>query len=263
MNGMAHQTCTFNTVGLETAPLALAHVVIYDRVIELLSTLPRGKVLDVPAGEGALGARLLEKGFEVHCCDLYPEIFRLKGTEMRQGDLMGTLPYEDGQFQYVTCVEGLEHLESPAQAIREFKRLLAPGGELIVSIPNILNIEERFKWLVHGYTSHFKPISKSYLEQVRRDHGAKEEIALHVHSISYSELRYQLEKNGFAIVKIFPDKPKRRIWMYWPALALIGLVKRLTPKAKRAERWIDELNSPEILKGGNTLIVHARKNEET
>lgn len=262
MNGMARPTSTFNAVAPENTPSALAHVAIHDRVIEILSTSPRGKVLDVPAGEGALAARLLEKGFEVHCCDLYPELFQLTGTEIRQGDLMGTLPYTDGQFQYVTCVEGLEHLESPAQAIREFQRVLAPGGDLIVSVPNILNIEERFKWLIHGYTSHFKPISKTCLEQVRLDYGAREEIALHVHAISYSELRYQLEKNGFAIVSLFLDEPKSRTWLYWPALALIGLVKRLTPKPKRAERWTDELNSREILKGGNTLIVHAKKIEE-
>lgn len=263
---MRRRTSTFEprkTVSFEPAPAPLAHLAIHDRVVELLSLLPRGNLLDVPAGEGALAARLMQSGFTVHCCDLYPEIFRLKGVEIKQGDLLQRLPYGDGEFQYVTCIEGLEHLDSPARAIREFKRLVQPGGHLIVSVPNIHNIEERFKWLVHGYTSHFKPLSKTYLEQVRQDHGAREEIALHVHAISYSELRYHLESNGFQIFEILRDKPKRHLWLYWPAIALIELVKRLTPRKKRDERWTDQLNSAELLMGGNTLIVHAIKSEHS
>ncbi len=251
------------SVADEPTPAPLAHVAIHDRVVEILSALPRDRLLDVPAGEGALAARLLEAGFKVHCCDLYPEIFRLKSIEIKQGNLLERLPYTDDEFQYLTCIEGLEHLENPAQAIREFRRLLQPGGHLIVSVPNIHNIEERLKWLVHGYTSHFKPLSKTYLERVRRDHEAREEIALHVHAISYSELRYHLESNGFQICRILRDKPKRHLWLYWPALALIGLVKRLTPRTKRDERWTDELNSAELLTGGNTLIVHAVKSEHS
>ena len=60
-----------------TAPAALAHEAIYDTVERLLNGSPRGRLLDVPAGEGALAVRLSEMGFEVSCCDLYPEIFRV------------------------------------------------------------------------------------------------------------------------------------------------------------------------------------------
>jgi len=88
-----------------------------------------------------LGARLIASGFEVSFCDLYPEIFRLNNVEIRRGDLNGKLPFDDRSFDYVTCLEGLEHIENPQQAMREFSRLLRPGGHLIVSVPNILNIE--------------------------------------------------------------------------------------------------------------------------
>jgi len=45
--------------------------------------------------------------------------------------------------------------------------------------------------------------------------------------------------------------------MYWPIVATIKLIARLTPQQKRSERWTDELVSKEVLLGGNTLIVHA------
>ena len=168
-----------------------------------------------------------------------------------------------GQFDYVTCIEGIEHIENPQAAVREFARILRAGGHLIVSTPNILNIEERLKWLFYGYTSHFKPLSREHLENLRRDYGAMEEVALHVNPVSYSELRYTLEKYGFEIRGLYRDKPKKNLWVYWPVVAIVRLLGRLTPARKRSERWTDELNSNEVLLGGNTLIVHAVKKAVT
>ena len=244
----------------EREAVPLAHEAIHETVAQVLGAqAARGVLLDVPAGEGALAARLVRAGFEVRCCDLYPEIFRLRNVEIKGGDLSGTLPYADETFDFITCVEGLEHIENPQQAIREFSRLLRAGGELVVTVPNILNIEERLKWLLHGYTSHFKPISREALARVRAQLGGMEEVALHINPISYSELRYTLEKYGFEIQKLYRDKPKAHLWAYWPLVALIRLVARFTSAGKRRERWSDELQSDEILLGGNTLIVSAVK----
>ena len=235
----------------------LAHQAIHDTVVGILEALPRGALLDAPAGEGALAARLIAAGFAVSCCDLYPEIFRLSDVEIRKGNLDRDLPFDDQSFDYVTCLEGLEHIENPQQAIREFARVLRPGGHLIVSVPNILNIEERLKWLVHGYTSHFKPITRALAARLRAEYNNREEIAAHVNPIGYSELRYILEKYGFHIAALHRDKPKAHAWLYWPMVALIKLIAKLTPERKREERWTEELASREVLLGGNTLIVHA------
>jgi len=239
------------------SPAPLAHEAIHDTVVTLLQNLPRGVLLDVPAGEGALAARLIDAGFEVRCCDLYPEIFRLDGVDIHQGNLDAELPFENESFDYVTCLEGLEHIENPQQAMREFARVLKSGGHLIVSVPNILNVEERLKWLLHGYTSHFKPISQAASERLRNEYGGRVEIAAHVNPIGYSELRYVLEKNGFELLSVHRDKPKRKTWLYWPIVATIKIISALTPRQKRAERWTGELASKEVLLGGNTIIIHA------
>jgi len=235
----------------------LAHEAIHDTVVGILKPLPRGTVLDVPAGEGALAARLIDAGFDVRCCDLYPEIFRLDDVDIHQGNLDAELPFGDQSFDYVTCLEGLEHIENPQQAMREFARVLKAGGHLIVSVPNILNIEERLKWLLYGYTSHFKPITRAGRAQLRSDYHDREEIAAHVNPIGYSELRYILEKHGFEIASAYRDKPKTKAWLYWPIVSFIRLIARITPSARREERWTKELVSDEILLGGNTLILHA------
>src|SRR5215203_5642872 len=105
-------------------PSALAHEAIHETAEKILQTAERGKILDVPAGEGALALRLKNLGFEVFCCDLYTEIFKLEGTEIKRGNLDARLPYDDRSFDFIVCVEGLEHIENPANAFREFARIL-------------------------------------------------------------------------------------------------------------------------------------------
>jgi SAM-dependent methyltransferase len=48
------------------------------------------------------------------------------------------LPFPDASFQYVTCLEVLEHLPADlrAEALREFRRILRPGGRLILTVPH-------------------------------------------------------------------------------------------------------------------------------
>jgi ubiquinone/menaquinone biosynthesis C-methylase UbiE len=242
-------------------PAPLGHEAIHETVEKILQAEKRGRLLDVPAGEGALALRLKNLGFEVVCSDLYTEIFKLPGTEIKRGNLDEKLPFEDDSFDYTVCIEGLEHIENPANAIREFARLLKSNGVLIISVPNIMNIEERLKWLVNGYTSHFKPLSKPALENITenvlKDYPGMDEMALHVNPIGYSEVRYLLEKNGFQLEKVFLDKPKKNSWMYFPITALIKMFSAFNSEKKRRERWTDELNSREVLLGGNTLIFKA------
>lgn len=49
-------------------------------------------------------------------------------------EALSTLP--DGSFEVIVSFETLEHLEEPKALLREFRRLLTPGGRLIVSVPN-------------------------------------------------------------------------------------------------------------------------------
>lgn len=248
---------------LQSEKLALGHLAIHETVEQILGGEKRGTVLDIPAGKGALAIRLKILGFEVFCCDLYPTLFKLEGFEIKLGDLDKILPYADESFDYIACVEGLEHIENPANAIREFARLLKKDGLLIVSVPNIMNIEERLKWLFSGYTSHFKPLSLEAISDIKHEIGDEyagmEEVALHVNPIGYSEVRYLLEKSGFQLEKIFLDKPKKNSWAFLPIAALIKLIARFNSEKKRRVHWADELNSDEVLLGGNTLIFKARK----
>lgn len=62
------------------------------------------------------------------------------------------LPFEAGSFDRALCLDVLEHLhfsEQPA-ALAELFRVLRPGGELLVSVPNLAHLQSRVQFLLRG-----------------------------------------------------------------------------------------------------------------
>lgn len=233
----------------------LARTETHDWVIEYLSKEKTGYLLDAPAGTGALAIRLRDIGYEVVCCDINPSMFAADGTEIRKCDLNQPLPYPSESFDFVTCIEGLEHLENPYNAIREFFRILKPGGKLILSLPNYLNIERRMRFLITGLFSKVpspRSFGKDRFENL---------WMLHLIPLTYPILKLALEHWGFEIVMIAKDKEKRRMKWLLPIVWGIQLYCSFWTKKKRTEYHLNETLSAPLIMGGNTLIVIARKNE--
>src|SRR5689334_3336941 len=93
---------------------------VHEAVVRALAELPRGRLLDAPAGSGALSATARDLGFTVTACDLVPDRFAVPDLTCDAVDLNGDLPYADHSFLVVTCVEGIEHIENPFHLLREF-----------------------------------------------------------------------------------------------------------------------------------------------
>jgi len=55
------------------------------------------------------------------------------------------------------------------------------------------------------------------------------------------------------------DRSKNNTWLFYPIAGVIKLASMFSSQGKRKERWTDELNSKEVLLGGNTLIFKAEK----
>ena len=78
-------------------------------------------------------------------------------------------PYEDGRFSTVLCCELLEHLyDDPMHMMAEINRILAPGGHLVLSTPNICSLRAVGAILL-GYHPGFFP---QYIQPNKQDRAA-------------------------------------------------------------------------------------------
>lgn len=129
---------------------------VHEYAVELARRLlpAGGRLLEVGAGCGALAVRLRDAGFEVVPTDLEPPhdwIVRLDLDHPEGADALG------GPFDLVVCVETLEHVENPRQALRSIRSLLRPGDRLMVSTPNVGHPHSRLKMLLRGAPLFFGP----------------------------------------------------------------------------------------------------------
>ncbi len=98
-----------------------------------------GRLLDAGCGTGVFLAecgQALGFGLAVGC-DLSPEALRLAGSRAPTAlvaGAVGELPFGSGQFEAVVCGDVLQHLSAAdsRSALREFGRLLAPKGTLLI-----------------------------------------------------------------------------------------------------------------------------------
>jgi SAM-dependent methyltransferase len=232
---------------------ALARDGVHEKVLGYLQDKPRGEILDIPTGLGALAEVLHGMDFTVSCCDIDPSQFLAKGLHVDMGDLNGRIPYEDGKFDYICFLEAIEHTENPYNAVRELARVLKPGGTLILSTPNYLNIERRLKFLVTGFFT--RPVSREMFLQDCRG----KTFGLHLSPMGYTLIRFALEHSGLIIRTVTYDKRKPKQVFLKPLVWFIRLYTKLWSEKKRSKYWLRETSGSAILEGGNTLIIFAEK----
>lgn len=225
----------------------------HDKVIEMMDKESRGKVLDVPTGTGVLADRLRKMGFEVSCCDINPSFFSVPDLKIEIGDLNQSLPYSDDSFDYLICLDGIEHTENPSNAIRESQRVLKKGGKIFLSTPNFLNIERRIRFLFTG------TFSKIPSHEVIKNIWKGDLAMAHLSPLGYPLLKFIMECYGFRILRLEKDRPKHKMVWLLPFVWLIRLYGRLASEKRRDLYRLNETTRDEIILGGNTLIIVGEK----
>jgi 2-polyprenyl-3-methyl-5-hydroxy-6-metoxy-1,4-benzoquinol methylase len=112
---------------------------------DILPLVPKhvGKVLEIGCGTGNTLAYLKANGYceWVGGVELFPDAAReaaLKLDLLYEADVeqMG-LPIAAGSIDMILCLDVLEHLVDPQKVVTYLDTLLAPGGVIIASIPNV------------------------------------------------------------------------------------------------------------------------------
>ncbi len=225
--------------------VAMTAAFVHDKVLNITSALSKGRLLDIPCGQGALAKRLERQGFEIFCGDYDSDNYRIQGGNFLRLDLNCNLPYKDKVFDCVTSVEGIEHIENPHLLIREVARILKGGGHLVITTPNIMNIKSRLYFLLRSYFTDFKHFPQPG--------DQRELLGLHINPIPLGELSYILNRYGFQIKTISCNRFIKKYPLLMPFLKpLIYIMTR--KKNKEA----DVLLRRELL-NGDILIISAQK----
>ncbi|MEE4659199.1 MAG: glycosyltransferase [Halieaceae bacterium] len=177
----------------------------YQRVIEpgsedslsrLAEWVPEASVvMDLGTGSGELGAWLTREkrctvdGIEMsaeHIAQASPHYRRLEQVDLEQADALAI--FESGSYDRVVLADVLEHVRDRENLLRQAAALLKPGGELLLSVPNV------------GYAGVILDLLEGHFDY--RDEGILD--STHIRFYTRDSLCDFLRGMGFGIVAVEP-----------------------------------------------------------
>jgi len=222
-------------------------------------------IVDVGAGEGffcsMMGEHLKERrGLRpedvLRGCDHFPERFRYPDVPCDPIDANGFLPYGDETFDAVVCIEVIEHIEDQFKLVRELHRITRPEGRVIVTTPNLLNINSRLRFFFSGFWLLFAPLPLRSKDPVH--------LGGHIHPVSFYYLAYMFYRAGFREVRVHFDRFKRSaialcVPFYLPILLAdrIGMLRLRRKNRETLEEnrfLLRRINSVEMLTARTVIL---------
>ncbi len=132
----------------------------------------KGKLLDVGCSEGTFLYEAEKMGWEVFGIEPEYGTSNYAVEKYKLNVLTATLQeagFEDDYFDVVTFYHSLEHIPDPKAALLEAKRILKPGGLLVIEVPNIECMSYkilRSRWRSFMVYSHYFFFSPETLKRI-------------------------------------------------------------------------------------------------
>lgn len=112
--------------------------------LENARSLQPKRILEIAAGDASLSASLAEQGVAAWANDLRAEALTaaVEMFETREritvhaGNCFELDPERTGRFDLMTACEVIEHVAHPVDLLRQLKRLIEPGGHILLTTPN-------------------------------------------------------------------------------------------------------------------------------
>ncbi|MDP2795493.1 MAG: class I SAM-dependent methyltransferase [Sulfurisoma sp.] len=141
------------------------------QVIETLALpSPNATILEIGCGTGANLPMLARFGT---VCAMENDAFSLQqvkkttGIDVRDGSLPDRIPFDDRRFDLICVLDVLEHVKDDGASLETIRRLLAPGGRILVTTP-------AYQWLYSSHDTHhhhFRRYTSRQLAQLARTAG--------------------------------------------------------------------------------------------
>lgn len=179
-----------------------------------LLVAPVNRLLDIGCGYGGLAALVGDfvGAAEVHGVDIDPRIeaeAKSKDVDVVVLDAGAEpLPYPDGHFDVIMTLGMMDYLVSFDGMLREINRVLAPGGRVLVTLPNLSSWHNRIS-LMLGYQPRDVEISTEILAGVSPGYSG-EVPAGHIHIPTFRAFKDLMRHHGFETVDTIGGRPRQR-----------------------------------------------------
>lgn len=140
---------------------------ILNRVVHSLALSDGAHILDIGCGTGGNLSMLAEHGTVtgVEFSQAAAAFAAAQGT----GDVVvgpaEQVPLEDNRFHLITMLDVLEHLDAEAPALAEVRRLLLPGGHLLITVPAFMMLWSGHDVALHHRRRYRRPELRLRLEE--------------------------------------------------------------------------------------------------
>ncbi|HXM86245.1 MAG TPA: methyltransferase domain-containing protein [Solirubrobacteraceae bacterium] len=142
---------------------------VLDGVIDEMRLPARAEILDAGCGSGRnmidLARHGTVTGVELSATSVSLARERCTG-EVIEGSVL-EMPFEAGRFDLAASLDVIEHLEDDLAALRELRRVVKPGGTLLVTVP-------AYQWLWSGHdvvNHHYRRYTRRSLQRVGEQAG--------------------------------------------------------------------------------------------
>jgi len=205
-------------------------------LVEIAALHPGERVLDVACGTGVV-ARLASEAVgidgTVAGLDINPGMLAVArattpaGTEIEWHEASAeAMPLPDASFDAVLCQMGLQFVPDKQAALRQMRRVLAPGGRLILNVPG--PVPQLFSVMGEALARHIDAEAVAFVDQV---------FSLH----DTAEIRNLIDGAGFRDISVQADTkalrlpaPETFLWQYVHSTPLADAVAQVSDERRGA-----------------------------
>jgi ubiquinone/menaquinone biosynthesis C-methylase UbiE len=235
----------YTTSATHTDPQILA------RVVELVQPRPDWVALDVATGTGHTAFAVAPHVTRVVAIDLTPQMLaearrlqierNIPNVEFRVADVHD-LPFDSASFDLVTSRRAPHHFSDIAKALREIRRVLRPGGRLVIDDRSVAEDD--------------------FVDQVMNELDVYHDES-HVREYRPSEWRHMLTECGFAVDAVEPYEQHRPLTSFTARVDAANVARiharldSLTPQQRSTLKLADVNGEPYINHWYVMLAAHA------
>ncbi len=127
-------------------------------ILDMISkySKPGMKIVDAGCGPGVvleeIGKKFGKKRYGLFGTDVRPDMLKIARKNVPKArffasDLEVSIGAKNDSFDVVYCAHVIEHLTKPEIAVKEFYRVLKPGGAMIITTPNYRSLWPIMEWM--------------------------------------------------------------------------------------------------------------------